>query len=93
MNPTVRVISSTATRALLAELLEMRHQRRDQPVIVESVGGVDAARRVAAGEPFDVAVLASDAIHRLVEWTRASRAGYRNSCALRQRTTRSAAMA
>lgn len=33
---------------------------------VESVGGVDAARRVAAGEAFDVVVLASDAIDRLL---------------------------
>ncbi|HEY8359323.1 MAG TPA: substrate-binding domain-containing protein, partial [Ramlibacter sp.] len=33
---------------------------------VESVGGVDAAKRVAAGEPFDFVVLASDAIDKLV---------------------------
>ena len=33
---------------------------------MESVGGVDAARRVAAGEHFDVVVLASDAIDTLI---------------------------
>ncbi|RZL93274.1 MAG: ABC transporter substrate-binding protein, partial [Variovorax sp.] len=31
----------------------------------ESVGGVDATRRVQQGEPFDIAVLASDAIGKL----------------------------
>ena len=35
-------------------------------VAVESVGGVDAARRVQAGEAFDVVVLASDAIDKLL---------------------------
>jgi molybdate transport system substrate-binding protein len=34
---------------------------------VESVGGVDAARRVAAGESFDLVLLASDAIDQLIE--------------------------
>jgi molybdate transport system substrate-binding protein len=33
---------------------------------MESVGGVDAAKRVQAGEPFDVVVLASDAIDKLI---------------------------
>ena len=32
---------------------------------LEAVGGVDAARRVAAGEDFDLVVLASDAIDKL----------------------------
>jgi molybdate transport system substrate-binding protein len=31
----------------------------------EAVGGVDAAKRVAAGEAFDVVVLAADAIAKL----------------------------
>jgi molybdate transport system substrate-binding protein len=34
-------------------------------VAIESVGGVDAARRVMAGEAFDVVVLAADAIDKL----------------------------
>jgi molybdate transport system substrate-binding protein len=33
---------------------------------MESVGGVDAAKRVQAGEVFDVVVLASDAIDKLI---------------------------
>lgn len=59
-------ISSMATRQVLNELAEAYHQRSGQAVVVESVGGVDAARRVAAGEAFDFVVLASDAIDKLV---------------------------
>lgn len=55
-----------ATRALLAELTTAFTAATGQPVQVESVGGVDAARRVAAGEAFDLVVLASDAIDRLM---------------------------
>jgi len=62
MSGELHVLSSMATRALLAELAA----DWPAPVRVESVGGVDAARRVAAGEPFDVVVLASDAIDRLI---------------------------
>jgi molybdate transport system substrate-binding protein len=35
-------------------------------VVIESVGGVDAAKRVAAGEMFDVVILAADAIDKLI---------------------------
>jgi molybdate transport system substrate-binding protein len=35
-------------------------------VAIESVGGVDAAKRVQAGEAFDVVVLGSDAIDKLI---------------------------
>ena len=55
-----------ATRALLAELTEAYTAASGQPVQIESVGGVDAARRVAEGEHFDIVVLASDAIDRLI---------------------------
>lgn len=54
-----------ATRLLLVELLADFTQRTGQPVHMESVGGVDAAKRVQAGEAFDVVVLASDAIAKL----------------------------
>lgn len=54
-----------ATRLLLAELADAYRQRTGRAVHFESVGGVDAARRVAAGEAFDVVALASDAIARL----------------------------
>jgi molybdate transport system substrate-binding protein len=59
-------ISSMATRQVLAELARTYEQRSGDMVAIEAVGGVDAAKRVQAGEAFDVVVLASDAIARLV---------------------------
>lgn len=55
-----------ATRQLLAELTTAYTARTGQAVAIESVGGVDAAKRVQAGEAFDVVILASDAIAKLV---------------------------
>lgn len=55
-----------ATRQVLADLLEL-HARQGGPAVqVESVGGVDASRRVQAGESFDVVFLASKAIDELI---------------------------
>ncbi len=67
-NPLVRLtgISSMATRALLADLAADYLSSHGIELAVESVGGVDAARRVQAGEVFDVVVLAADAIDRLI---------------------------
>ncbi len=62
----LRGISSMATRQVLAELTAAYTARSGQPVAIESVGGVDAAKRVAAGEAFDVVILASDAIDKLI---------------------------
>lgn len=68
MNPTpLAVISSMATKALLTELLaEFQRLPPGRAVALESVGGVDAARRVAAGEALDAVVLGSDAIDQLI---------------------------
>jgi len=55
-----------ATRLVLEELVEAFQRRSGCKVTIESVGGVDAARRVQAGETFDVVILASDAIDRLI---------------------------
>jgi molybdate transport system substrate-binding protein len=55
-----------ATRQLLEDLGSAYAQRSGVVVAIESVGGVDAAKRVQAGEAFDVAVLAADAIDRLI---------------------------
>ncbi len=55
-----------ATRQLLAELASGFEQRSGCRVAIEAVGGVDAAKRVMAGEAFDVVVLASDAIDKLL---------------------------
>ncbi|MCC8403086.1 substrate-binding domain-containing protein [Paraburkholderia sp. MMS20-SJTN17] len=59
-------ISSMATRQVLAELAASFERRTGQSVAIESVGGVDAARRVEDGEVFDTVILAADAIERLV---------------------------
>jgi molybdate transport system substrate-binding protein len=59
-------ISSMATRALLAELARAYEARSGRTIAIESVGGIDAAKRVQAGEPFDVVVLARDAIGKLI---------------------------
>lgn len=66
MTTPLRLISSMATRALLADLAAAcaREPARAE-LALESVGGVDAARRVRAGEPFDAVVLAADAIDAL----------------------------
>jgi molybdate transport system substrate-binding protein len=58
-------ISSMATRQVLAELAELYTRQTGQRVAIESVGGVDAARRVQDGEVFDIVVLAADVIDRL----------------------------
>jgi molybdate transport system substrate-binding protein len=55
-----------ATRQVLAELVAIYGERAAGPITIEAVGGVDAARRVQAGEAFDVVVLASDAIDKLI---------------------------
>lgn len=55
-----------ATRQLLAELGAAFEQRSGCAVAIEAVGGVDAAKRVAAGEAFDVVVLSVDAIDKLI---------------------------
>lgn len=55
-------ISSMATRQLLAELVAAWLAQGGEPVEIESVGGIDAARRVHDGEACDVVFLASGAI-------------------------------
>lgn len=55
-----------ATRQVLGELAAAWGERSGCGVTIESVGGVDAAKRVQAGEAFDAVFLASDAIDRLI---------------------------
>ena len=59
-------ISSMATRLVLAELAGEFQRRAGIGVSIESVGGVDAAKRVQGGEAFDFVILASDAIDKLI---------------------------
>ena len=55
-----------ATKDVYAALTRAYEDRARRTVAIESVGGVDAAARVLAGEPFDVVLLARDAIDRLL---------------------------
>jgi len=60
-------ISSMAPRRVLADLSQLWQARTGRPVVIEAVGGVEAAQRVKAGdEPFDVVFLASRAIDALL---------------------------
>ncbi len=63
---TIKLISSMATRDVLWELVARYAQTCGQVVALESVGGVDVARRVQAGEAVDAVVLAGTAIDKLV---------------------------
>lgn len=63
---TLRGISSMATRQVLADLLAAWQADGGIAVELTSVGGVDAAQRVQAGEALDLVFLASDAIDRLL---------------------------
>jgi molybdate transport system substrate-binding protein len=58
-------ISSMATRQLLAELSGAYQQKAGKSIAIEAVGGVDAAKRIRAGEKFDIVVLADDAMKKL----------------------------
>lgn len=62
----LKAISSMATRQVLGELARAWEQRSGHRVEIESVGGVDAAKRVAAGEAFDAVFLAGDALDKLI---------------------------
>ncbi len=62
----LHIISSMATRQVLSELAEQYRAAGGPEVKLESVGGVDAAKRVQAGEVFDGVILASNAIDQLI---------------------------
>ncbi|NEV00392.1 substrate-binding domain-containing protein [Bradyrhizobium uaiense] len=65
MTATVTGISSMAPRQILTELSRAYQATTGQLASIESVGGVDAAKRVRAGEPFDIVVLADEAMKQL----------------------------
>jgi molybdate transport system substrate-binding protein len=62
----IRVLSSMATRRVLADLAVRFEAESAHRVAVESVGGVDAAKRVKAGEALDAVVLAREVIDDLI---------------------------
>lgn len=63
----MKALSSMATRALLTDLAAAAAEAGLPRAEIESVGGVDAARRVAAGEPLDLVFLASGALRELAD--------------------------
>ena len=62
----LKLLSSMATREVLADLVAQYENTAAQPVVAEAAGGVDVAKRVQAGEACDVVVLAADAIDKLM---------------------------
>jgi len=65
MNTRLTGISSMATRRILDDATEL-WRRHGGDVSFESMGGVEAARRVQDGEAFDIVVLSASAIDKLV---------------------------
>jgi molybdate transport system substrate-binding protein len=63
----IRIISSMAMRQVLADIVAEYRRGSAQEVAVESIGGVDAAKRVQSGEAFDAVVLAAGAIEQLIQ--------------------------
>lgn len=63
----IHILSSMATKQLLADLVAQCPQSQARDALVESVGGVDAARRVQSGEAFDAIVLAANVIDQMTE--------------------------
>jgi len=55
-----------ATRHVLTELIARFEQTSPLRASLEAIGGVDAAKRVRAGEAFDIVVLAGDVIDQLI---------------------------
>jgi len=66
MSAPLKMISSMATRELLAALAAQYQQATGQAVQAEAGGGVEVAKQVAAGAAFDVVVLAANAIDKLI---------------------------
>jgi molybdate transport system substrate-binding protein len=62
----LKLLSSMATRAVLAELAARYVEISAQPIVTEAAGGVDVARRVQSGEAVDLVVLASHALDQLI---------------------------
>lgn len=62
----LKLVSSMATRELLAVLAAKYQRDTGRHVDAEAAGGVEVARRIAAGEACDVVVLAANAIDKLM---------------------------
>jgi molybdate transport system substrate-binding protein len=60
-------ISSMATRQILAALARRYEDKTGTPIAIKPMGGVDAAKRVRAGEEMDIVVLAGNVMAKLEE--------------------------
>jgi len=65
MTDQINGISSMATRQILAELAGLYERRTGVPVAISSMGGVEAAMRIRAGEATDIVILASNVMEQL----------------------------
>lgn len=65
VSPPVACLSSMATKKLLGDLAGLCERRTGWPVSVESIGGVDAAKRVRTGDVLDLVVLAGGVMEAL----------------------------
>ena len=63
---TLKLISSIAARELLRDLADQYEAATGRSVVTEAAGGVDVAKRIAAGEAADVVVLSDTAIDKLI---------------------------
>lgn len=62
----LKLISSMATRDVVAELAARYQTVTARPIAAEAAGGVDVTKRILAGEAVDVVILASNAIDKLL---------------------------
>jgi molybdate transport system substrate-binding protein len=67
MATALKLISSMAPREILAAAIALYQAGRAISIEAQAAGGVDVARRIAAGEAADIVLLSSDAIDKLIE--------------------------
>jgi molybdate transport system substrate-binding protein len=65
MSTAIAGISSMATRLILGALAQRYEAASGVPVAIQSMGGVDAARLIRAGEATDIVILASTVMAKL----------------------------
>lgn len=63
----LKLISSMATRDVVAEIVVRYANVAARPITAEAAGGVDVAKRIMGGEAIDVVILASSAIDKLID--------------------------
>jgi molybdate transport system substrate-binding protein len=64
---TLKLLSSMAPREVLAAATALYKESHAISIVAEAAGGVEVAKRVAAGDAVDIVVLSSDAIDTLID--------------------------